>query len=107
MKYLIANVPENTEKGYIGINFVAPVTDGVVYPRSFVIHLVDSLVCEVSEEFYSEFINNFLSDATFIDVSKYMDEDKAIIVNLNEALDEEDSFGEDFDEEDFTSENED
>lgn len=90
MKYLVVNVPNSTQKCYIGITLFGGLQEGVMYPDSFVLHLEEGLICEISSEFYEDTLNKFLSTDTFIDVTDYISQEKAIVVNLNDIWDDDD-----------------
>ncbi len=92
MKYLVISEPENNQKCYASITFFGSIQQGVMFDESFVLHLAEGLICEISSEFYNDVVNKFLSNNTFIDVTEYIAKEKAIVVNLRDDLwdDEED-----------------
>ena len=89
MKYLVVNDSNNvSQKCYIGITLFGGIQEGVMYPSSFVLHLEEGLICEISSEFYEDTLNKFLSNNTFIDVTEYISQEKAIVVNLSSMWDD-------------------
>ena len=98
MKYLVVNEPVNNNKSYLGITIFGAIQEGVIFDSSFVLHLGDNLVCEISSELYEDVLNKFLSNDMFVDVTEYISQEKAVMVNLNSVWDDDEDFDEDFDE---------
>lgn len=90
MKYLVISEPVNNQKCYASITFFGAIQEGVMFDDSFILHLAEGLICEISSEYYEDVLNKFLSNGTFIDVTEYIAQEKAYVVNLKDLWNNDD-----------------